>query len=115
VLDLFTQWADRLAQAQLADSHTWFAKNGDVVLLPYLRPDRVGLVSLYIRADGRPALQWWRSVFERRAPHSIAAVTGAGGTEIGRGTLAPIIDARLLDAVYGAYVEAAGGTPAAVI
>lgn len=101
VLDLFAGWAERMSGAQLADIRTWFAKNGDIVLLPRLRPEQGGLVSLYVRADGRPALQWWRSVFERRAPNSIEAVATAGGAEIGRGTLAPVVDQAVLDA----YVE----------
>lgn len=107
VLDLFAAWAVRLSQARLADIRTWLAKNGDVVLLPRLGPDQGGLVSLYVRADGRPALQWWRSVFEKRAPGSIDAVGAAGGGDIGRGTLAPVVDQALLDAVFAAYVEAA--------
>jgi hypothetical protein len=71
----------------------------------------VGLVSLYMRADGRPALQWWRSVFDRLAPTSIAAVAAAGGAEIRKGDLATHVDEQLLDAVYSAYVEAAASAP----
>ncbi|MBW0090957.1 hypothetical protein I4I73_18980 [Pseudonocardia sp. KRD-184] len=108
VLDLFAAWAVRLSDARLADIRTFFGKNGDAVLLPRLRPGQGGLVSLYVRADGRPALQWWRSVFEKHAPGSISAVGAAGGTEIGRGTLAPVVDQALLDEVFAAYVEAAG-------
>lgn len=108
VLDLFAGWAVRLSDARLADIRTFFGKNGDVVFLPRLRPDQGGLVSLYVRADGRPALQWWRSVFEKHAPGSIDAVGAAGGAEIGRGTLAPVVDQALLDAVFAAYVEASG-------
>ena len=84
MLDTFVQWAERLSRAGLADVNTYFGKRGEVVLLPYLLPDRVGLVSLYIWPDGKPAVQWWRSVFERRAPGSIAAVADAGGADIGR-------------------------------
>jgi hypothetical protein len=110
-LDLFVAWAQRLSDAHLAEIHTYFGKNDETVLLPYVPAEGVGLVSLYMRADGRPALQWWRSVFERRAPASMDAVAAAGGAEIGKGNMATRIDRRLLDAVFDAYEEAAGSTP----
>jgi len=110
-LDLFVAWAQRMSDAHLAEIHTYFGKNDETVLLPYVPAEGVGLVSLYMRADGRPALQWWRSVFERRAPASMDAVAAAGGAEIGKGNMATRIDRRLLDAVFDAYEEAAGSTP----
>jgi hypothetical protein len=106
-LDLFVDWAKRVSDADLADMHTYFGKNDETVLLPYVPPEEVGLVSLYMRADGRPALQSWRSVFERRAPASIAAVEAAAGTPMGKGTMATTLTPALLDAVFSAYVEAA--------
>jgi hypothetical protein len=108
-LDLFVEWAKRLSDADLVDMHTYFGKNDETVLLPYVPAEGVGLVSLYMRADGRPALQWWRSVFERRAPTSITAVEAAAGTPIGKGSIAPTVTPALLDAVYSAYAEAATG------
>lgn len=110
-LDLFVRWAQRVADAHLADVHTYFGKNDETVLLPYVPTEGVGLVSLYMRADGRPALQWWRTVFERCASGSVAAVAAASGGEIGQGNLAAHVDAQLLDAVYAAYQEAAKSTP----
>jgi hypothetical protein len=110
-LDLFVQWAQRVSAADLSDVHTYFGKNDETVLLPYVPGEGVGLVSLYMRADGRPALQWWRSVFERRAPGSIATVEAAGGGQIGKGTIAPAPDQTLLDALYAAYVEASTSIP----
>jgi hypothetical protein len=114
VLGRFADWAERLSRAGLADVSTYFGKRGEVVLLPYLLPDRAGLVSLYMWPDGKPTVQWWRSVFDRRAPGSIAAVSAAGGAEIGRGTIAPHVDDRLLDALFDAYTEAAGTTARAL-
>jgi hypothetical protein len=110
-LDLFVDWAHRMSDARLADIHTYFGKNDETVLLPYVPTEGVGLVSLYMRADGRPALQWWRSVFDRLAPASIDPVSAAGGAEIGKGNVATHVDAQLLDAVYSAYVEATGSAP----
>lgn len=100
-------WGERIATAGLADVETYSGKGGEVVLLPRLLPERAGLVSIYIRADGRPAVQWWRSVFDRRAPQSIDAVSAAGGADIGQGTFAPLVTDALLDALVGAYREAA--------
>jgi len=110
-LDLFMQWAQRVSDGGLANVHTYFGKNEETVLLPYVPGEGVGLASLYMRADGRPALQWWRSVFERRAPGSITGVENAGGALIGKGSIAPAPDQMLLDATYAAYVEASGSAP----
>lgn len=110
-LDLFVQWAQWVSDHGLADVHTYFGKNDETVLLPYVPGEGVGLVSLYMRADGKPALQWWRSVFERRAPGSITAVEATSGARIGKGTTAPAPDQMLLDATYAAYVEASESAP----
>ncbi|MCE3552419.1 hypothetical protein LWC33_13225 [Pseudonocardia sp. RS11V-5] len=99
-------WGERIAAAGLANVQTYTGKGGEVVLLPRLLPEGSGLVSIYIRSDGRPALQWWRSVFDRRAPHSIDAVSAAGGADIGRGSFVPAITDTLLDALFDAYREA---------
>jgi hypothetical protein len=105
-LDLFVQWAARIADAGLADVHTFFGKTGNVVLLPRIPGYEAGLVSLYLRPDGRPALQWWRTVFERRAPGSIAVVEAAASAQMGQGSMAPAPDAALLDTLFDAYAEA---------
>ncbi|MGH3611271.1 MAG: hypothetical protein ACRDRK_01335 [Pseudonocardia sp.] len=51
-LDLFVAWAQRMSDAHLAEIHTYFGKNDETVLLPYVPAEGVGLVSLYMRADG---------------------------------------------------------------
>jgi hypothetical protein len=100
------EWAERISEAGLAEVGTYFGKRGEVVLLPRLLPERSGLASVYCWPDGKPSVQLWRSVFDRRAPDSIAAVTtAAGGTEIGQGTIVPTISDQLLDALFDAYVE----------
>jgi hypothetical protein len=51
-------------------------KKGITTLLSRLASDDSGLVS--IASDTKSAyMQFWRNVFERRAPHSIAAVEAA--------------------------------------
>jgi hypothetical protein len=100
-------WAERICEAGLADVGTYFGKRGEVVLLPRLLPERSGLVSMYCWPDGKPSVQLWRSVFDRRAPVSVSAVSNAAdGTEIGQGTFVPTISDQLLDALFEAYIEA---------
>ncbi|GIE91575.1 hypothetical protein [Actinoplanes regularis] len=99
-------WAKRIEEANLAEIGTYFGKRGEAVLLPRLLPESAGLASLYCWPDGRPAIQLWRSVFERRAPHSIAAVTDAAGTDIGQGNMVQAVSDGLLDALFRAYQEA---------
>jgi hypothetical protein len=68
---------------------------------------------MYCWPDRAPSMQLWRSVFERRAPGSIATVSSAaGGTEIGQGTIAPAVTDELLAALFDAYVEAQRGASA---
>lgn len=106
-------WAERIEREGLAEVSTYFGKRGSVVLLPRLLPERAGLASVYYRPDGKPQVQLWRSVFERRASGSIAAVMDAiDGAEIGQGAMVSRIDQRLLDALYEAYAEAANGAGA---
>jgi hypothetical protein len=99
-------WAERVDQAGLAELGTYFGKRGELVLLPRLLPERVGLTSLYCWPDGRPAIQLWRSVFERHAPHSIAAVAEAAGSDVGRGNMIAGGSDALLEALFEAYQEA---------
>jgi len=55
-------------------------------------------------------MQFWRSVFERRAPHSIPAVQAVLGTELKQGNSTRDFPEPLLDALNQAYREAAGRT-----
>lgn len=110
VLETFVTWAERISEAGLAELSTYFGKRAEVVLNPRLLPERAALATLWCWADGRPFVQLWRSVFERRAPDSIAGVEAAiGGAEIGQGINVPI-SSQLLDSLFDAYVEAASTT-----
>lgn len=81
-------------------------KGGLVSLLPRLASDNAGLVTVY--SDIKSAyLQFWRGVFERRAPHSIPAVEAAARTELRQGNSTRNISPELLDAPT-AYQKAAG-------
>src|SRR5262249_7209378 len=71
-------WADALANDGLVGLATYRGNSGITTLLPRLAADDAGLVS--VASDIRSGyMQFWRSVFERRAPNSIAAVEVALG------------------------------------
>jgi hypothetical protein len=101
--------AKRLEVEGLADVSTYFGKRGEVTLLPKLRPDKAGLVTLWQWTDGRALVTPYRTVFERRAPNSIARFEQAAApAHLGQGNEVSTITDELIDAVYGAYTEANG-------
>jgi hypothetical protein len=104
-------WADTLEQAGLVKLATFRGKSGQMTtLLPRLGADNAGLVTIY--CDGGSAyLQFFRSVFERRAPRSLPEVEASLGAEVRRGNTTRQINDTLLAALTTAYREAAG-TPA---
>jgi hypothetical protein len=88
---------------------TYHAKGGDMItLLPRLRADNAGLVTIY-NNSGTASLQFWRSVFERRAPENLPRVEQVAPVRVGQGTVAYEISDELLQALTGAYREAASG------
>ena len=74
-------------------------------LLPKLAADDGGLVTIYCD-NGTGYIQFWRSVFDRRAPESIQAVEKLAGTEIRQGNNAREQSDELLAALTQAYREA---------
>ena len=64
-----------------------------------------GLVTIW--NDGGASLQFWRSVFEKRAPDFIERIEDLAGTQVGRGNTARNISEDLLSALTEAYAEAA--------
>ncbi len=98
-------WADMLEQEGLVRLSTFRGKSGLISLLPRLASENVGLVTIY--SDIKSAyLQFWRGVFERRAPSSISAVEAALGAELRQGNCTHEISQQLLDALTHAYKEA---------
>jgi hypothetical protein len=107
LLEHLADWADTLERDGLAKLTSYRGKRGIVTLLPRLASDNAGLVSIY--SDVKSAyLQFWRGVFERRAPRSIPAVEEALGAELKQGNSTHTITERLLHALARAYREAAG-------
>lgn len=107
------EWAVSLGELNGVRLQTYHAKNGYLTLLPRLRADNAGLVSIYL--DGSEAGLWlWRSVFERRAPASLPSVEKALGDTVRQGNAAKTVTAELLDALTSAYREAVAGRVAPV-
>jgi len=70
--------------------------------------DDAGLITIW--NDSVFAISLWRSVFERRAPASIERVEMViAPTLVGNGNTIGVITDELLDALSGAYREAARG------
>jgi hypothetical protein len=109
-LGRLADWADALEHEGLVKLASFRGRQGITTLLPRLAADNAGLVSIAI--DNRTAyMQFWRSVFERRAPQSIAAVQATLGTELRQGNSTHSFPEPLLEAITHAYREAAGHTP----
>jgi hypothetical protein len=103
------EWARRLEEEGLARVVTSLKPGWDR-LLPLLLTEGVGLVTVWCDKGGGH-VQFWRSVFERRAPNSLplveaaaapAAVTAGGNTRI--------VSDELLEALTAAYREAAAAS-----
>jgi hypothetical protein len=109
-LQRLADWAIALEDRGLAQLATYHGKAGITTLLPRLS-EGVGLVSIY--KDTRSAyLQFWRSVFERRAPRSLPAVEAAvGGVGVRQGNVVYETSDELLAVLTAAYEEAATGKP----
>lgn len=111
LLNRLADWADGLEREGLVSLVSYVGKNGGVTLLPRLASDNAGLVTIY--ADSKPGpLQFWPSVFERRAPHSIESVQATLGSELTRGKFTASVPAQLLDTLTKAYREAVSGPSA---
>jgi hypothetical protein len=107
LLQRLADWADTLQAENLVNLSSYRGKQGIVTLLPRLASDNAGLVTIY--SDAKSAyLQFWRGVFERRAPQSIPAVQAALGAELRQGNTTHVVSEQLLQALTSAYREAVG-------
>jgi hypothetical protein len=103
------EWAVSLDCEGLVRLVTYHAKGGDMMtLLPRLRADNAGLVTIY-NDRGTPSLQFWRSVFERRAPENLPRVEQLTTVEVGQGKTTYEVSEELLKALTDAYRGAASG------
>jgi hypothetical protein len=99
-------WADALEHNKLTRLYTFHGKHDLLTLLPYMLVDNAGLVSIY--NDHGAYVQFWRSVFMRHAPHSLADVERViAPTSVGRGNWTSKVSDEMLEALTAAYREAA--------
>ena len=103
--DALIEWAETL---QSLPNVRLFSYSGTRhnTLLPYIMPDNAGLVTIW-NDSFQPYLSLWRSVFERRAPDSIAPIERLlAPAKIGQGNTIRDITPELLNALAEAYGEA---------
>ncbi|GAA3345447.1 hypothetical protein GCM10020358_52560 [Amorphoplanes nipponensis] len=107
LLERLLTWADSLNTSPMIKLETYRGKNQITTLLPRIRSDNAGLVTIYL--DPKTAcIQLWPSVFQRRAPASILAVNRELGVEMAAGRRIHEVSDGLLAALTSAYEEAAG-------
>lgn len=100
------EWVDALEVGNLVGNVWTYHGTSYVTLLPRLPVDDAGLVTIYY-SDTGGSISFWRSVFERRAPNSIAAVEAAAApVKVGQGNVIHDVSDELLDALTDAYREA---------
>jgi hypothetical protein len=105
MLEQLADWADELNTLSVR-LQTYWGRRGEVTLLPKLRQDDAGLVTIW-NWNGTPILSFWRSVFERRAPSSIGHIEALIAPDvIGQGTTISKLPPELLTALTAAYAEA---------
>ncbi|HEY4389009.1 MAG TPA: hypothetical protein VGN34_31550, partial [Ktedonobacteraceae bacterium] len=85
----------------------YHGKRGVVTLLPRLQIDDAGLVSIY-NNHGSAYIQFWRSVFVRRAPRALASIE-ALNIAVKQGNTSYEVSDGLLEALTKAYREAVNG------
>jgi hypothetical protein len=101
------QWAVSLEREGLVHLSTYHGVAYRWTLLPRLRTENAGLVTIW--NEGGAYLQFWRSVFERRAPKTLSRVERIAPVQIGQGNTTREISDELLEALTDAYREAALG------
>lgn len=108
LLRRLVEWATELEAEGLAKLWTVKGKTNRFTLLPYIHNDEAGLVTIW--NDNGPALSFWRSVFERRAPKSLARIEALpNAPKIGQGSYSREITEPLLAELTDAYRESAQG------
>jgi hypothetical protein len=106
MLERLYHWAVGLEHEGLIELSTYHGARGVTTLLMRLPMYKGGLVTIY-NSSGGAYLQLWRSVFERRAPQSIATVEKLISPNlIGQGTTLRNISDALLECLTAAYQEA---------
>jgi hypothetical protein len=109
LLNRLAGWAEGLQRERLVTLATFRGKAGRTTLLPRLLGEDAGLVTVY--ADrGQAYLQFWRTVFERRAPVCLPRVEAILGSTLKQGNTAREVTDELLAVLTDAYREATNPT-----
>lgn len=101
-------WAQKLEQDGVAQLAVTRDMRGWLVLRLLVPGYGAGLVTIWGGGTALP-LQVWRSLFERRAPQSLSRLEALVGSDVIRqGNALTDVGDPVLDAIAGAYHEAAG-------
>lgn len=100
------EWAKALEGEGLVSLATYHGADRRLTLLPRLRSENVGLVTIWLDGGGA-SISFWRSVFERHCPEMIASTEALAGTPIRQGNTTREISDRLLEQLGQAYRAAA--------
>ena len=107
LLHRLSDWAVALERDGLVKLWTYHGKKNMLTLLPRLVDEGAGLVTIY-NDNGRGYLQFWSSVFDRRAPQALATINQTiAPTVVGRGNTIRDVPDSLLELLTNAYREAA--------
>jgi hypothetical protein len=106
-LKRLVDWARSLEKEGVVELSSFIGKLDRWVLLPKLEADNAGLVTIW--NDGGPAIQVWRSMFQKRAPDLIAPIEAKIKVKIGQGNTVRAFDDELLELLTQAYRVAAKG------
>ncbi len=100
------EWARGLEARGYVTLETYEGKGARrFTLLPRLIVERRGLVTIW--NDGGASIQFWRSVFKRKAPDSIQRIEQLANTQVGQGNSIREFNEKLLEALTDAYEQAA--------
>ena len=97
-------WAQGLEHRGLAGLMSFFGAQATVLRI-YVTGNRSLVTANFTQASA--CLQFYRSVFEDRAPTALARIEGVTGLSIGQGTAVRELQPGLLPALTAAYEEAA--------
>ena len=105
-LQELADWAIQLERDGLVRLFTTHGK-GQWTLVPRLEPDNAGLITIW-NSNG-VGMSFWRSVFERRAPATVAQIEALlAPVTLKQGTYVTTVSDELLSTVANAYREASG-------
>ena len=100
------EWARGLEERDYVTLETYEGKGAKrFTLLPRLIVDRRGLVTIW--NDEGASIQFWRSVFERKAPDFVERIGQLANTRVGQGNTIRDFSEQLLEALTEAYEQAA--------